>query len=125
MPLSHAEKERIMEEEAVRMEGRMKAHTLLGKADGPHQVGCGRCGHQPGCRGCRLWGWIFAVLVGLCLIHFFCGHHESCRYWGHSDRGMMGWSGQRADVDGQDEGRMGDGAKPAPKAAPKGATAKP
>jgi len=112
VPLSQEEKERIMEEEAVRLEGRMKAHANL-NLKGPHCSGahiedCPRCSQKLGCRGCRLWGWIFAAVVGLFLIHMICGRQDGACRWSRGDRGGMGWNGPQGDMDRSDAGAKGD-----------------
>lgn len=98
MPLTQEEKERIMEEEAVRLEGRLRANAAMGaKATGSHRWhggSCEHCSHQPDCRGCRVWAWVFAVVLVVGLLHFLYGHDG--RYgWGYGERGRMGWSEPR------------------------------
>ena len=75
---------------------------------------CGRCGHTPGCRGCRVWGWIFVVLAVMAVCHFFSrGYGYGCCSMDRGGRGMMGGMGQRMDMPPD-----GEHAPPPPKAMP-------
>ena len=105
MALTEAQKERIVEEETVRLDARMKAAEALGAK------GCSRCGHQAGCRGCRIWGWIFVVVAGLCLAHFLCRPY-ACRY---DERGMMGGYNPRMDAPQSNDDALNKAAKQAAK----------
>ncbi|HTB34986.1 MAG TPA: hypothetical protein VK842_08990, partial [bacterium] len=69
---------------------------------------------SPGCRGCRVWGWIFVALAGLCLIHFFCRPY-ACRYDERDGRGMMGGYGQRMDAPQQNDDALNKATKQAAK----------
>jgi len=93
MPLSQADKDKIVEEETLRFEARMKAHEKQGMKGGR----CGVCGQASGCRGCRIWGWVFGGILLLCLFRFF-GMHDG--YYRHD--------GQRFEAPSSDE--LGQGA---------------
>jgi len=65
MPLSQADKDRIVEEEMLRFEARAK----IREKPGIKSLSCGTCGQRDPCRACRVWGLVFGVIVLLCL---FC-----------------------------------------------------
>lgn len=87
MPLSQDEKDRIVEEENLRLETRMKAHQGFANKG----VGCGTCGHKPGCSGCRVWAVLLGLLVVFVLFRSFaCSHEDRCRFYGYGAGGRMG-----------------------------------
>ncbi|HXC64731.1 MAG TPA: hypothetical protein VNZ67_10255 [bacterium] len=108
MALTQAQKDRIVEEETVRLDARIKAAEAMGAK------GCSRCGAQSGCRGCRIWGWIFAILALLCVVHFFCRPY-ACRMDGQDGRGMMGGMSQHMGAPDQGDQAPAKPAKPTAK----------
>jgi hypothetical protein len=87
MSLSQAEKDRIIEEEHLRFDTRMKDHMQsAGKAGGA----CGACGHKPGCGGCRIWAAVLGlVLLFLVFRSFACTREDRGRFYGYGDRDAM------------------------------------
>jgi hypothetical protein len=94
MPLSQQKKDEIAEEETLRFEARMKAHERLGMKGGS----CGVCGQRSGCRGCRIWAWVFAAVVVLCLFRAVAWHE---------------WHERAYDADGRQMTKQGDAPAPA------------
>lgn len=91
MSLSQVEKDRIIEEEHLRFDTRMKAHLQASGTNGA----CGACGHKAGCSGCRIWAAVLGlVLLFLIFRTFACTREDRGRFYGYGDRDTMNRAGQ-------------------------------
>ena len=117
MTLSPDEKERIIEEETLRHEARMRAHRLHGALPLASDASC----QHPACpHACRLAVWL--VVTALLVALAFCAggwHHAHYRCMDSSSRWMESQDERLPNADGMGDGGRSSMMPMAPKGHPK------